>query len=158
MSEEGRTASVPIGVGYTLDTLSHTLARDGRETQLSPLASRLLQLLATRPGEVFERAEIIEALWRGDWLVGDPALHRLVSELRRAAGDDAKRPALIQTVPRRGYRLVVETGGAASPAASTVAAPPWWPTAWRLANTTLFIVIGGTAAIMLLALLIRHFR
>ncbi len=159
-SGEGeQSAAIRIG-GFTLDTLGHVLERDGKKTQLSPLASRFLQLLATRPGELFERTEIIEALWRGDFLVGDPALSRLVSELRRAAGDDAKRPSLVQTVPRRGYRLVA--GAAAASVAPAIAggeeARPRWQHIWKLANTTLLIAVGGAALIMLLALLIRTLR
>ena len=79
-------AVLDLGRGYALDTLSHRLSHEGRTVQLSPLASRLLQVLAQRPGEVVERSEIIAALWKGDWLVGDPALSRLVSESGRESG------------------------------------------------------------------------
>lgn len=155
-SAEG-SGMIRLGM-YALDTRAHVLHRGGQQTQISPLASRFLQLLATRPGFLFERAEIIEALWRGDWLVGDPALSRLVSELRRAAGDDAKRPTLVQTVPRRGYRLVVDEAGAAPSPAGARSAPPLWQRAWTLANTSLLILLGGSAVILTLALLIRYFR
>lgn len=127
---------------FALDPRRNVLRCGPREVQLSPLGSRLLQELAKRPGEMFERAELIDALWRGDWLVGDPALSRLVSEVRRAAGDNGREPTLIQTVPRRGYRLV------AAPFSGEAAAPPgaaWWPQAWRLANVSLLILIGGLA-------------
>jgi DNA-binding winged helix-turn-helix (wHTH) protein len=151
-----RDPRLTLGGRCVLDTLSHVLTtRDGRAVQLSPLASRLLQVLAQRPGEVVERGEIIEALWRGDWLVGDPALSRLVSELRRDTGDDARQPTLIQTVPRRGYRLVSRV---ASADAGLAPAEPWWPLAWRLANRTLLIMIGGTALVMTLAILVRLAR
>jgi DNA-binding winged helix-turn-helix (wHTH) protein len=135
---------------YTLDPIRNVLIRDAREAPLTPLATRLLQLLASKPGEVFERKDIVAALWRGDWMTGDGALNRLVSEIRRAAGDDSRAPTLIQTVPRRGYRLVV------SPSAATPAVA--WPQAWRLANTTLAIAIGGFALIFVLAILARLFR
>lgn len=158
-SNEGQQSAVVHMGAFTLDTLGHELERAGQKTQLSPLASRFLQLLATRPGELFERKEIIDALWRGDFLVGDPALSRLVSELRRAAGDDAKRPTLVQTVPRRGYRLVA---GAASSASASMSggenAQPQWQRIWSLANRTLLIAIAGAAVIMALALMIRNFR
>lgn len=160
MSETGSPESearADLGGGYVLDTLSNTLTHEGRVAQLSPLASRLLQVLARRPGEVVERGEIIEALWKGDWLVGDPALSRLVSELRSDAGDDPKQPKLIQTVPRRGYRLVTNVArGAAAPAAAR--APPWWPTAWALANRSLLILVFGGALILALAIIARLAR
>jgi DNA-binding winged helix-turn-helix (wHTH) protein len=153
------SAMLDLGGGYVLDTLSHALTRAGRTMQLSPLASRLLQMLAQRPGEVVERAEIIAALWKDDWLVGDPALSRLVSELRSETGDDAKRPTLIQTVPRRGYRLVTNVGAAPNIVAARPArAEPHWVRAWGLANRSLLILIGGSAALLVLALLARHFR
>jgi DNA-binding winged helix-turn-helix (wHTH) protein len=151
---------VDLGGGYVLDPLTHVLTRGDRVARLSPLASRLLQLLAKRPGEVVERTEIIEALWKGDWLTGDPALTRLVSELRRDTADDPRRPALIQTVPRRGYRLVTQMSDTPIDAAAAAApeALPWWQTAWRLANQSLLIMIGGAALIMALAILVRLSR
>lgn len=148
-------ANLAFGRGYVLDTLSHTLTQGGRAVQLSPLASRLLQLLARQPGELVERGEIIDALWKGDFLIGDPALTRLVSELRSAAGDDPKRPTLIQTVPRRGYRLVTQVS-------ATAGAPPpaelRWPLIWRLANRSLLILVGGAVLILALAILARVAR
>lgn len=154
------SASLALGSGYVLDTLSHKLSCGGTETQLSPLGSRLLQLMAERPGEVVERADIVEALWKGDWLVGDPALSRLVSELRSATGDDAKRPSLIQTVPRRGYRLVTRVGEHAP--LDRVLAPAEanarWEKVWRLANRSLAIVVGGGVLILALGILARLAR
>lgn len=107
-----------IAVGeFQLDLLTHRLDRHGRAVQLSPLASRFLQELAARRGAVVERAELIHTLWRGDHLTGDPALNRVVSETRRAVGDNPRDPALIQTVHRQGYRLVGTEGGGAAAAA-----------------------------------------
>lgn len=159
MSASPQNAGLSLGGGYVLDTLSHVLTQNGSAMPLSPLGSRLLQLLASQPGAVVERAEIIEVLWKGDWLVGDPALSRLVSELRRDTGDDAKNPSLIQTVPRRGYRLVTHVGQAL-PEAMAVATPSEqsWARAWALANRSLLILIGGTALLLALAVLARLFR
>ena len=147
-------AGLDLGGGRVLDTLSHTLVQDGRPVQLSPLASRLLQLLAQRPGEVMERGEIIDALWKGDWLIGDPGLSRLVSEVRSAANDDAKRPTLIQTIPRRGYRLVTQV----IPPGRMQRIEPSWPQIWGLANWSLLILVGGAALILALAILARAAR
>lgn len=107
---------------YALDPWRNVLMIEAREVALTPLAARLLEALARRPGETVERTELIETLWRGDWRVGDPALHRVVSELRRAVGDDPRRPTLVQTVPRQGYRLVAEGPAPAAAPAGTPAA------------------------------------
>ncbi len=146
------------GARFALDMVNNTLGLDGREIVLSPLAAQLLNLLSQRPGEVVGRAELIDKLWRGDWLTGDPALSRVVSEIRSAVGERPKRPVLIQTVPRRGYRLVLASQNA--PAAHTPPAPPvgLWPVAWRMANSTLVIVFCGLAVLTALAILARYFR
>lgn len=116
---------------FSLDPLTHRLSGAMGTVQLSPLASRFLQTLAAQPGTVVDRETLIERLWRGDWLVGDPALNRVVSETRRAVGDDPRNPALIQTVHRQGYRLVGADAVAADPA--------WTPPA---TNRTLWIKGG----------------
>ena len=148
-----------LGARFKLDMLSNTLELDGRAITLSPLAAQLLNLLSQRPGEVVERAVLIDKLWRGDWLIGDPALSRVVSEIRSAVGEQAKRPTLIQTVPRRGYRLVLSAPGERTArAAPSAAGVRLWPEAWRMANSTLAIVFCGLAALTALAILARHFR
>jgi DNA-binding winged helix-turn-helix (wHTH) protein len=143
---------------FALDLVNNTLGLDGREIILSPLAARLLNLLSQRPGEVVERAELIDKLWRGDWLTGDPALSRVVSEIRSAVGERPKRPVLIQTVPRRGYRLVLASRSAPTAIAPSAPRVSLWPEAWRMVNSTLVIVFGGLAVLTTLAILARHFR
>lgn len=91
---------------YDLDTQHHTLHGEDAAIQLSPQACKLLQVLAMRPGEVLDRSYIIEQLWRGDRAVGAAALTRLVKEVSSAMGEGKDGTALIQAVPRRGYRLV----------------------------------------------------
>jgi DNA-binding winged helix-turn-helix (wHTH) protein len=100
---------------FTLDTVRRRLTGPQGETQLSSLATRLLVELARTPGLTVERSALIAALWKDDPLMADAALNRLVSEARQALGDDPKNPSLIQTVPRRGYRLVAVPASAAAP-------------------------------------------
>ena len=141
---------------HVLDTRRHVLHAPDGDVQLSPLAGRLLELLARAPGETVERSAIIEELWRGDWLTGDPALNRVVSELRRSVGDDPRSPMLIQTVPRRGYRLLPPAGDlpeqiGALPTPSA-AEEPMWRQIWRMGNITMAILFTGLSAILLLAI------
>lgn len=74
--------------------------------RVGPRAMEVLQCLAGRPDEVLGKAEILDAVWTGQY-VGDDVLSTAIWELRRAFGDDARSPRFIQTVPRRGYRLLV---------------------------------------------------
>jgi adenylate cyclase len=72
---------------------------------VEPKVMEVLACLAGRPGEVFSKGEIMEAVWP-DTHVGDEVLRYSVSELRKALGDEVRNPRFIQTIARRGYRLI----------------------------------------------------
>lgn len=103
---------------FVLDLDSYRLERSGVALTLEPKAFNLLVLLLGRPGHVFTKQEIFEALWP-DTAVTDHALTRVVAQLRRVLGDDVRQARYLETVPTRGYRWIhpVETGDAAEPAA-----------------------------------------
>jgi DNA-binding winged helix-turn-helix (wHTH) protein/Flp pilus assembly protein TadD len=73
--------------------------------EVEPKVMDLLFLLASDPGRVFSREEILAALWPG-LTVGEDALSRTVFKLRKALGDDPKAPRFVETLPKRGYRLI----------------------------------------------------
>ena len=66
---------------------------------------QVLEILIDRRGDVVSRAEIEDLVWPNS-VIGEKTLTRAISELRRAFGDDAGKPAVIETVSRRGYRLI----------------------------------------------------
>ena len=72
---------------------------------VEPRVMDLLMLLAESPGQVFGRDEILERVW-SETKVQDDALRRVVTLLRRVLDDDPKQPRYIETITRRGYRLV----------------------------------------------------
>ena len=90
----------------------NTVQADGRTVRLEPKFMQVLTFLATRPGEVIPKEELIRHVWT-DTFVTDDVLTRAISELRRALGDDARQPHLIETVSRGGYRLMAPVEGAA---------------------------------------------
>ena len=65
----------------------------------------LLFLLASEPNRVFLKEEIYGRLWPGV-TVGEDSLARCVSKLRKALADDAEAPRFVETVAKRGYRLI----------------------------------------------------
>lgn len=65
----------------------------------------LLRYLATRPGEVVTKEELTREVWGGKF-IGDAALVSAVAALRRAFDDRPREPRVLQTVPKRGYRLI----------------------------------------------------
>jgi len=81
----------------------------GNETadRLEPKVMDLLFMLASTPHKVVSKEEILDRLWPAV-VVGGDTLARSVSKLRKALGDEAKSPRYIQTVPKRGYRLIVD--------------------------------------------------
>lgn len=65
----------------------------------------LLVYLAERPNEVLSHDQIFRDVWRNRF-TGDSALQTAISALRKALGDNPRRPAIIETIPKRGYRLI----------------------------------------------------
>jgi TolB-like protein/cytochrome c-type biogenesis protein CcmH/NrfG len=93
-----------------------------RPVRLTPKALALLCFLAGRPNEVITKEELFAAVWP-EVSVGDAALVTCIQELRRALGDDARRPRYIETLHRRGYRFIGKLAAAPLPAAVDDKAP-----------------------------------
>ena len=69
-------------------------------------AMEVLLCLAARPGEMVTRDTLLKEVWGAD-LGSNEALSHAVSEIRRALHDHREDPAFVQTLPKRGYRLLV---------------------------------------------------
>jgi TolB-like protein/DNA-binding winged helix-turn-helix (wHTH) protein len=125
---------------FQFDTNSgelHSLKGDGRKIRLPEQSFRILQVLLERPGDVVTREELRRRLWTADTFVDfDAGLNNAVKKLRDALEDSSERPRFIETVPRRGYRLI-------APANSRQA---------RIRHTMLPVV--GAAAILTLGLVL----
>ncbi|HKI00490.1 MAG TPA: winged helix-turn-helix domain-containing protein [Thermoanaerobaculia bacterium] len=91
----------------------------GSPVKLQPQPAKVLEIIASRPGEVVSREEIRQLVWGESFLDFDASLNFCVKEIRRALGDSATSPRFIETVPRRGYRFLrpvrTEAGGPALP-------------------------------------------
>src|SRR5215472_12596984 len=78
----------------------------------------VLVCLAAHAGEALPKEQLLQTVWP-DTFVSEDGLKRCISELRRVFEDDAREPHVIETIPKRGYRLLapVETvnGTKASP-------------------------------------------
>lgn len=95
------------------------------EIKLEPKAMTVLACLARHAGEVMTREQLEAMAWQGV-VVGYDSLASSIIKLRRGFGDDPKDPRIIETVPKRGYRLIAEVR-ADRPAAQTASAPPAQP-------------------------------
>jgi TolB-like protein/DNA-binding winged helix-turn-helix (wHTH) protein/cytochrome c-type biogenesis protein CcmH/NrfG len=108
---------------YVVDLNRGCLFLDDREVALRPKTFAVLVHLATHPGRLVSKEEILSAVWP-NLVVTDDTLVQSIGELRRALGESGAR--LVTTVPRRGYRFEAEE------------APPerrkargWHPLRWR---------------------------
>ena len=83
--------------------------------RLEPRAMDLLLCLAERHGQVVSRRELVDRVWAAEF-IADSTLTHTVAELRKAFRDDSRQPRFIETIPKRGYRLVapVSTGEASA--------------------------------------------
>ncbi len=111
--------------GFQLDLGTGRLSGDAGPIALAPKALAVLEYLAARPGQLVSKDELLSALWPGVFL-GDSALKVCVSEIRRALGDDARSPRIIETAHRRGYRFIAPVTDAPPAIVSPVASsyPP----------------------------------
>lgn len=78
---------------------------NGSVHKVEPRVMQVLLCLAARPGEVLTRDALLDAVWT-DALPNDEGLTQAVCKLRKAFGDRAARPAVVETIPKVGYRLV----------------------------------------------------
>jgi Tol biopolymer transport system component/DNA-binding winged helix-turn-helix (wHTH) protein len=109
---------------FLLDLDTYRLERAGVPLALEPKAFDLLALMVRRPGHLFTKREIFATIWP-DTAVTDHALTRIVAQLRRVLGDEARESRYLETVPTRGYRWVrpvTTVGDIAVP--SSVPVPP----------------------------------
>ncbi len=77
------------------------------QTHLEPKVMEVLLYLAERQGQVVRRDDLINDVWHGT-IVSDEVLSRAISLLRTSLGDDRMTPSYIQTLPKVGYRLLME--------------------------------------------------
>ncbi len=90
---------------FILDKKQARLLRQDKEIAIEPKLFELLLLFVNQPNTIISRQDILEHLWPGS-LVTDNAINKLVASLRKVLTDDPKTPCYIQTVPKRGYRLI----------------------------------------------------
>lgn len=108
---------------FVLDIAAARLTRAGTDVALTPKSFDLLRHLATRPGQLVTKDELLDQVW-GRRFITEGVIKTLVSELRAALDDDAREPRYIETVPRRGYRFVATAGPAVATRAAAAGPPP----------------------------------
>ena len=90
---------------FRLNPTDERLWRGDSPIELRPKAFQVLQHLVDHPGRLVTRDELLDAVWP-EVAVAPETLTQVIAELRRALGDNARHPLLIETVHRRGFRFV----------------------------------------------------
>ena len=107
------------------DRTTNELGRAGDTVRIEPKAMQVLAVLAERAGQVVSREELLAAVWPGV-VVGDEALTQSIIKLRRALGDNPRAPTYIETISKRGYRLIAPVRNSeAVPAGRSPRRVPW---------------------------------
>jgi two-component system response regulator RegX3 len=100
LDRQSRGSVIRVGT-LELDPNRHTVSLRGEALELTPSEFRLLSMLAEQPERVFSRREIMQHLWRSDFVGDERTADFHVANLRRKLGADA-----LVTVRGVGYKLV----------------------------------------------------
>src|SRR6516164_3523590 len=99
---------------FEVDLRAGELRKQGKRIKLQDQPFQVLAVLLQRPGDVVTREELRSQIWAQDTFVDfDNSLNTTINKLREALGDSADNPRFIETLPRRGYRLLAPITGEA---------------------------------------------
>lgn len=93
---------------FVFDSARAELTSPTTSTKLPPQPARLLLLLLENPGQILTRDRIRETVWPNSFADFDQSLHTCIRRIRAALRERAGRKRYIETLPRRGYRLLVD--------------------------------------------------
>jgi DNA-binding response OmpR family regulator len=96
---------IPIADHVQLDLVGRRVRRHGAEVHLRPKEFALLALLATHPGRVFSRVELVDRIWGATYAGGSRTVDVHIRWLRAKIEEEPARPAHVITVRGTGYRL-----------------------------------------------------
>ncbi|MDH5631580.1 MAG: winged helix-turn-helix domain-containing tetratricopeptide repeat protein [Gammaproteobacteria bacterium] len=122
------------------------ISRGEDMVKLEPKVVEVLLRLAQEPGEVVSREQLENDVWHGR-IVGYDSLATTIIKLRKAFDDDSRNPAIIETVPKRGYRLIAHVSIADPGATVATAGIPRARSQRYQLMAVLFVVIAVLAMV-----------
>src|SRR6266516_3174130 len=146
MSLERAELNADFRLGEWLVTPSlNQISRNGTSARVEPKAMRVLVYLAEHPG-VVSKEELISAVWP-DVFVSDDVLPGCISALRKTLSDDARRPKIIETIHKGGYRLLLPVeplngNGHSHPEPAGIATSRWRIFSYRVAVPLSMVVLA----------------
>lgn len=150
MSEPSNTNNDAFNLGlWHVDPANNALSRPRTEEQvLRPKIMQVLQLLAQNESQLVSREQLIEEVWEGNQYVGEKGITDAIWHLRKVLDQDEQNAPYIQTIPKKGYRLLV------TPESSNVTqeAPSKKP------NTVMMALSAAIIIGLVITILMQHFN
>lgn len=94
--------------GLTIDTTRRQVWRDGEEVFLTVTEFNVIDLLSSKPGQVFSRSDLLRDVWGYEVDIETRTVDAHVYRLRKKIEDDTERPRYVHSVPGIGYRFAAE--------------------------------------------------
>lgn len=135
---------------WRVDPIASRIQRGAVEVKLEPKVMDVLVYLAARPGVVISREELESSVWAGT-VVGYDAVTGTMLKLRKAFSDDRRNPRVIETLPKKGYRLVAPVSSADDGGGEKSRASALTPT--RLESRKRPLIRGAAAGAVIVSLL-----
>ena len=103
-----RQAGTPFRLGdWLVEPELNRVSRGGSSYQLALKVMDVLVFLAEHAGTTVPKHRIIDAVWRTEFIT-ENTLTQAIADLRRVLGDNARDPQFIETITKRGYRLIAD--------------------------------------------------
>lgn len=93
---------------FVIDATKHLATKDGVMLKLTPKEFGLLYALASAPGDVLSKEQLVEQVWGAEFVGETTSITVFMKKLREKVEDDPSDPRIIETVWGIGYRLVPE--------------------------------------------------
>ena len=91
--------------GFTFCDQQQTLTSEQNSQQLEPMMVELLSYFCQNHDKIISKDQLVEDVWLGR-VVSDNAVSKLITKLRKALNDDARKPQYIATFPKKGYKFI----------------------------------------------------
>lgn len=133
------------------------------EVKLEPKVMAVLLCLVEKHGKVISRDELEATVWAGT-VVGYDSLASTIIKLRKAFGDDSRNPRFIETVPKKGYRLIAKVSPAETPPADVKSMEPAPelntnpPITGKVPNKKILALVSGLVVLLLAVVVLGVFQ
>jgi DNA-binding winged helix-turn-helix (wHTH) protein/TolB-like protein len=138
IASNGRTFRVG---GRIVSPSTNEVIHDGHAVRLEPKSMEVLLFFIGRAGTVVTRQELEETIWAGV-TVGDDSITNTVIKIRKAFEDNARRPRIIETIPKRGYRLIAPVEAVSGPYIAPIRITDTHPVAKRRRILIVVFLLG----------------